>query len=144
MQPISVTGKWKGTFTYGEGYGNRTGKIVEFSLELTENDGEFSGLSIDQESKDYISEPITISGFLEEDMISFTKQYPYFFYATDEGSIVVNRDKFHPEIIFSGAFNEAEGKYEGDWEVLASSIQFGYESDSSSWIGTWEMSRVVS
>ena len=126
MQAKSVTGKWKGTFTYGDGY-----------------DGEFSGLSVDLESKDYMSEPVTIAGFLEDEMISFTKQYPYFFHVTEQGEFVVNKNKFHPEVIFSGEYLEAEGKYVGDWEILAASIQFGYESDESSWTGSWEMARVT-
>jgi hypothetical protein len=143
MDAKAATGKWKGSFTYGEGYGSRTGKAVEFTLELKEADGEFTGFSVDAESKDYMSEPVLIAGFLEEEMISFTKQYPYFFYATEQGELVVNKDKFHPEVIFNGEFNEAEAKYEGDWEILSASIQFGYESDSSSWTGTWEMKKII-
>ena len=142
MSVKSVSGKWKGTFKYGEGYGLRTNKSVDFTLELTEDDGEFTGFSRDVETEKVIKEPATVVGFWEEELISFTKYYACYFDMNEEGEIIVNRSKKHPEIIFSGEFNETEGRYTGDWEIPADSLQDSYESDLTMGRGTWEMSRV--
>ncbi len=141
MTAKSIAGKWKGSFTYGKGYGARTGKSVEFTFELSDNDGEFKGFSIDSETKGLIFDPITVKGFWEDELISFTMQYPYYFTADDDGKIIVDRKKANPEMIFSGEFLEATGKYTGDWEIPADSKEHSYESDLTLGRGTWEMAR---
>ena len=46
---MNITGKWKGTYTYGEGYSaSHIGKSEPFELELVDEAGKITGTCIDK------------------------------------------------------------------------------------------------
>jgi len=55
---MNLKGRWKGEYTYGEGYpAGHVGRSVPFELELIPNGAEFEGFFTDEESKELFTEP---------------------------------------------------------------------------------------
>ena len=50
---------------------------MPFEIEWTIIDGIIKGICVDDEGKKVFEEPATISGFIDNDMISFLKKIPY-------------------------------------------------------------------
>lgn len=138
----SISGKWKGEYIYGPEYENNQGQKVEFILDLIENNGSINGVCIDFETRQYFSEPITVSGFIDDGFISFTKQYPFSYFINGQGQIVVDRTKPHPEITYSGEFNPETNTFLGEWDLVVDSQKFGDGYFDDSLTGTWTMKRI--
>ena len=138
----SLSGKWKGEYICGPEYENNADRTVEFILELIENNGSISGICIDFETKEYFAEPITVSGFIDKDFISFIKQYPFFYFIDEQGQVIVDRTKSHPEITYSGEFNPETNAFFGEWDVIVDSQKLGDGYFVDSLTGTWTMKRI--
>lgn len=139
-----ISGKWKGEYICGPEYDNHHGRTVEFILELIENKGSISGVCMDFETKEYFSEPIIVLGFIDNDFISFTKQYPFSYFINEQGQVIVDRTKPHPEITYSGEFNPETNTFFGEWDLVLDSQKFGDGYFDDSLTGTWTMKRIDS
>jgi len=144
MELTSLSGKWKGYYTLGESYEENEGESVSFILIIEEHDETFNGVCIDNQTKDLFSEPITVSGFRSEELISFSKQYPFSYYEDEYGKIVVDRTKKHPEIAYTGKYDSISQRFSGEFylvdEQSAIEITEGYLEPGLA--GTWTMHKV--
>ncbi|MBN8695322.1 MAG: hypothetical protein J0L87_02225 [Bacteroidetes bacterium] len=141
--PKKLSGKWKGEYILGPEYEKNEGRSVEFILELTEDeDGSIRGICIDSDTKSLFSEPIIVLGFVDNDIISFTKKYPFSYYLDENGQAIIDKETDHPEIIYSGEYDHEKNIFKGDFELIIDSQQFGYGFFDDSLTGTWTMSKV--
>jgi len=141
-QPKDLSGKWKGEYTLGPEYEIDEGKSFEFLLELNDKNGIFTGVCIEDELKEKLSKPITISGFWKKGLISFTKHYPFLFYYNEDGEFIIDKTKQHPEIIYTGNYNAELCLYIGNFEMVVESTPKGYGWQESKLTGTWSMERI--
>src|SRR4030042_5234380 len=139
---IRISGIWLGELTYGEEYGqDLQNKKMNFKLILEEKDGDITGECHDTDGTGVIPEPASINGFVEEDMISFVKQYPAFYILNQTGEVIMIPDRDPPEFNYSGYYNAENDAFEGDWHVVfeIKQLTFGFAEYALS--GTWNMKR---
>jgi hypothetical protein len=139
---IEISGTWSGELTYGEEYGpDLQNKKLKFRLILKEDEGDITGECIDTGGTGIITEPASINGFIEDDMISFVKQYPTFYIIDPKGEIKEIPEREPPEFNYSGYYNAENGTFEGDWHVVyeIKQLTFGFAEYALS--GTWMMKR---
>jgi len=118
MKTIHLKQKWKGLFTYLEGYETiEQYKEVAFTMEITLTENSFIGTSTDSESKNAFDKPATVKGFIEDDKISFVMKYPCAYSKGENGEIVLDKSSKHPEIHYLGFFNEDKASVNGNWEM---------------------------
>lgn len=119
---------------------------VSFTMNVQFDGTRFKGTRIDDETKDFISDPIYISGFIQENLISFTVKYPYNYYIdSNTGQTILLKDEPHPGVTYIGDFDDALGHYTGEYRVLVDEEQTGLFQDSyveGEIIGTWEMIEI--
>ena len=136
---------WVGKFTYSNSKEEAEGKTKEvpYVMELDFRDGEFHGTTIDQESKDLFSEPITVNGFLEKDFISFIVMYPHNYYFDDqENKFIVEYGRDYPGCEYEGNFNTSENCFEGTWKIIIGEFKEGLFQEESGFDfvhGKWKM-----
>lgn len=142
---MNITGKWQGTLVYGEGYDEETvGKTLDFEFDITDNDGEISATGKDVSGHGYNPTPSYMSGFLDEGVISFIKQYKKGLAFTEDGKEELLPEEENYEINYSGNYNEITKEFEGDWEIV---MYFKPEEDpdviySHICVGTWKMHKI--
>jgi hypothetical protein len=140
---IPIVGQWLGYFTYGEEYGEDLhGEKVQFRLfiEQVKND-EFEGKSIDLEGIGANYEVARLRGYLQGDLISFTKEYPYSYSIDDSGNCVEHKDKPHPIVSYTGNYNADLKIFSGEWELRIDIKPVGEYWLEEVSTGTWEMIR---
>jgi len=139
--------KWKGHFTYVnelEG-GTIFENEVPFEMDLIFNKNSFSGTTIDEETKGLFDRPITVNGFVEGEEISFIVMYPYNYYVTEEGKIVVDFDNDYPGCEYEGKYDTDESKFAGEWTLVIDEFKEGqFQPDyiQEFLSGNWEMRKV--
>ena len=138
----TITGKWIGTYTVlaEDGSEERT-KSFEMILKEKE-DEEFEGEIIDSSEKNRNPEKAKVTGFIMGDTVSFVKQYPFMFYYNEEGQLVTDESKPHPEINYQGEINENE--ITGEWDMEVGTMQFYGDYYSKMRSGVWQVKRVIS
>ena len=118
FNPTSIIGQWAGHFEYGAGYGHIAGEKVEFRLYIDLFiDGQFSGTSADLEGIGSNFEIAKIKGFVGNDFVSFTKEYPHFHGFDDDGNIYADVSKQHPIIFYEGYYHSDAKRFVGIWEM---------------------------
>ncbi len=139
---IKVAGVWHGELTYGEEYGpDLKGKKMNFRLVIEENDGDITGECIDTNGTGVIPEPASISGFVEDDMISFVKQYPAYYIINQKGEVGMIPEKEPPEINYTGYYDPEHDTFEGDWHVVFEIRQLTFGFAEYGLAGTWNIKR---
>ena len=139
---IKLTGVWYGEHTIEDEHRPELqGKKLKFRLTLEENDGDISGECIDIEGTGVVDVPASVSGFIDEDVISLVKLYPAFYYLNARGEIEKIEDREPPEINYSGSYNAEIDMVEGDWHVIfeVRQLTFGFAEHAIS--GSWFMKR---
>ncbi len=139
---LKISGTWNGELIYGEEYGPKIhNNKLFFRLVLEENDGDITGECIDVSGTGVVNEPATINGFIEDDMISFVKQYPACYILNKEGSVETIPEKEPLEMNYSGFYNNENQSFEGDWHMIIEikQLTFGYAEHAVS--GTWSMKK---
>ncbi len=76
-----------------------TGKVWE---------DEFSGLS---------GKELTVKGYIDEDHISFVKQYPCAYEIDENGEVLIDESRKGHHVIYDGYWDEVNGCWLGEWEV---------------------------
>lgn len=134
--------KWEGVFSYGDEYELDAYTEVKFFIEIEKNKDSFIGIAEDEESKGLFDTPIIVSGFFEDNFISFTLKYPYSYYKNEKGEIVVDKTKAHPEINYTGFYNSMLKSFEGKWEMINEVIEDYHEGDLVEvFSGDWELKK---
>ena len=138
MKLVYLKQNWSGYFTYpiydekGE-FVNQEHRIP-FDMTISIHDNIFIGTAIDQESKHLFDKPAEVKGFIEKNLISFTKQYPCLYFINDQGELAIDPDKPHPEIRYTGFLNDDKNEIMGKWEM-------SIEPEQGDW-GEFELKKV--
>jgi hypothetical protein len=115
----TMTGTWTGEFSYGPEYGaDLTKEKVSFVLKLIDINKQFEGECTDEQGVGASSYPASIRGFVEGNFISFIKQYPVSHYLDEEGETHLDYRHPHPEIHYTGYYNESTQAFAGKWEMI--------------------------
>lgn len=122
MKIIDIQQNWSGHFTYAvyDDKGNASDKEekrIAFKIVINLHNGTFTGTSIDEESKHLFNEPVTVKGFIEKNLMSFTMQYPFLYYINEQGELATDREQEHPKIRYTGFFNDTKDEIVGEWEM---------------------------
>ncbi len=140
---INLSGQWVGHFVYGPEYGEEMhGEKVLFRLFLDEfSSGQFKGTSVDVEGFAANLDTAIISGYLENDYISFTKEYPKHFLIDDGGNKMEDFSNPRPRLSYSGYYDSRLKKFSGQWELWANEELAGEGSNVEIFTGSWEMTK---
>ncbi len=88
---------------------------------------------------------LSVKGFINGGQISFVKTYPCLFEIDENFNTIIDKSKKGHEVVYSGTWNESQGKWEGTWEVkgdiLFKDVDY-YEEEIFS--GLFEMSLMDS
>ncbi len=141
----SINGLWKGEFTLGPEYGPRAGKNIDFTADLKEDD-DFSieGICIENETKGFFKEPVTINGFREDVFISFVKKYPCLLLVDEKGNYIVDKEKEHPDIEYEGELDPETGRIEGTFSTYSIVEDLDGNRFEVVYTGTWFLERAGS
>ena len=140
----SISGEWSGHFTYGPGYDKLRGTSVPFTLFLEDlGDDQFKGTCIDEETIERKIPPAAVKGFLEDNYVSFIKQYENLFKMDKQGNKVPVKSLEVPELRYEGSWDPATELFTGIWELEGKMTLFGIGFSHNRIIGegTWEMSK---
>ncbi len=140
---INLSGQWVGHFTYGPEYGEEMqGEKVQFRLFISEfGDGQFKGTSVDTEGYGANFDTAVINGFLADDFISFTKEYPDYFIIGEEGEKVKDSSIVNPRLSYEGEYNFHSKSFSGEWELWTNEELAGDGSIVDISSGTWVMNK---
>lgn len=140
---INISGQWIGHFEYGPEYGDDFfGEKVQFRFFLNETDeGQFKGTSVDIEGFGANMDTATINGFLTDDFISFTKEYPAFYIIDEKGNKFREPSNQQPRLSYSGYYNSRLNIFSGQWELWANEELAGDGSIVDIFTGKWEMRK---
>lgn len=138
---ISLTGKWKGEYIYGEEYGTLYGKSVEFYLFLEENVNEFFGKAFDMEAPANDRDVPSIKGFCNDGAISFIKYYDTGYIINEDGSYELNKDDKGVEVHYYGNYDSDGEEFLGSWEILMEEEKVGENYVEYLCTGTWRMKK---
>jgi hypothetical protein len=137
-----MTGKWRGTYILGPEYESDEGKSFEFILDLLDENRTFNGVCYEAGLSELFQKPITVTGFWENGLISFTKKYPCLYFLGEDGKVVIDIMNEQPDIFYSGELDETENEFSGDFEMVVDSISHGEGWLESSLTGTWTLKRI--
>lgn len=141
MNDQHLSGKWIGTYTYGDEYDETVrGKTVDFELNISVENGFVKGECRDGEATGHFEKPATIEGTVLDNTISFVKRYPYYWQHEKGGQ------RFLPklpsqEISYSGRFEN--DRFEGEWEIITTLVDAQGELISYKGFGNWSMVKEV-
>ncbi len=139
---ISFSGSWTGEFVYGEEYGNIAGEKATFMLFVDKNENNsFEGRAFDIDGTGVNNEVATVRGFLENESISFIKQYPTMLTFQEDGTLEKHKSKASPEIHYTGEYIESKKSFIGEWEMVIDEVKQGDEYLEYLCTGTWEMRK---
>mgnify|MGYP003578176161 FL=1 len=83
------------------------------------------GKSIDLEGIGANYEVAEVKGFLKEDFISFSKQYPHYYEIDEWGNTLTDKNSPHPQIHYEGYYDAHSKKITGSWEMTFDMEQVG-------------------
>jgi hypothetical protein len=143
MENLLYIGQWQGFFKYGPEYGTIVeGQEAEFRLFIEDyKDGEFGGRVIDWEGFGVDGEVSIVKGFVNKEMISFTKQYDQSFIIDEWGNSSIEEGAPGHKVIYEGRFDKKTNYFVGQWEIvrdLAHTPELTLEEVAT---GTWRMRR---
>jgi hypothetical protein len=121
MKIVDHNQTWKGfyTYSYDDGYTNQDVEVT-FIMELTFNDNSFEGISNNTETENLFTEPTLVKGFIQDNIISFTLNYPCVYYKDENGNIQLDEDSQNHIVEYFGYYDEDEKKFSGTWEIIVS------------------------
>ncbi|MCE3294510.1 MAG: hypothetical protein K0R65_224 [Crocinitomicaceae bacterium] len=122
---------WKGFFEYK--LDEELTEKVDFWLDLSFKDNNFSGYSVDRETKGLFEDgSVSVEGFIDGNLISFVKKYPYNYFFNEKTSrFEIDPSTKNHEVKYEGYFYPEKKKYEGTYRV-----------GSKNYSGSWEMGKM--
>jgi hypothetical protein len=140
---VSLAGQWFGYFSYGPEYGEQLeGERVIFSLLIQEIfNNKFKGKCIELEGRGASTEVSHIEGFIENNFISFRKEYSTYYTLDESGNEGKHLPFLHPRLSYTGSFNQSNETFSGTWEIIANEIPAGEGTFADVFTGHWEISR---
>jgi hypothetical protein len=142
---MELTGTWIGTFTLGSSYGKVAGTVTEFTMKLSQQGHEVSGVYKDVEGQFAYPDELKISGYAQNNEVSLIVQHPKAHKIAPGKNLMPFAKRHGPKISYVGNFNEEEQCYQGDW--ILSSFTWrqtfgGIVPRTFVGYGTWKMSKV--
>ncbi len=141
-----LSGKWKGYYRYGKEYPLKFRKLKEpFEIEIKYDDDVFSGICIDNYTKDLFKAPAVIDGSFEGDRIYFIKRYPGLLTLdeNDKPTIILNEPSY--AIQYEGflykCFWGNDYYIKGEWSIDISYLDEGKNANYFSDTGTWKITK---
>jgi hypothetical protein len=117
-----------------------TETTISFQIQWTVEDGLITGTCTDQQFSRLTSEPASITGFIEDNFISFVKSYPIA-WRLDENRIPrLDLDSRPHEVHYSGYMQD--GHFEGEWEISFTWFDEHGEPYEYYDSGPWQMDKV--
>ena len=104
------------------------------------NDGTFTGVARDIKGMGVNPTKAHIEGFIEHNLISFTKLYERQFEASENGQSVESRVNIPIE--YSARYNPEFKKYIGEWIICQYIKEYNGFVQTYEATGLWEMSKV--
>jgi hypothetical protein len=139
MNDQHLSGKWIGSYTYGEEYDEPVrGKTVSFELILTVVNGSIKGECTDGETTTHFEKPATIEGAVLNNTIRFIKRYPYY-WQNERGSRRFLPKLPSQEVNYSGRL--VNDRFEGEWEIITTLADAQGEMISYKGFGKWVMKK---
>jgi hypothetical protein len=140
---ISLAGQWYGFFSYGPEYGEELeGQKVIFSLLIEETfNNKFKGKCIELEGIGASTEVSTIEGFIENNFISFRKEYSTYYTIDEEGKEGLHEDLLQPRLSYAGTYNTDKQIFSGAWEIWSNERAAGDGTFVDICTGQWEISK---
>jgi len=77
----------------------------------------FHGIVWEDEFSGITEKHLTVKGFIDEDHISFVKQYPCAYEFDHEGNSIVDESRRGHSVIYDGYLDEESGIWTGEWEI---------------------------
>jgi hypothetical protein len=103
----------------------------------------FNGTVWEDEFSGITGKHLSVKGFIDEDHISFVKQYPCLYEYDADGKIIIDESQLGHEVIYDGYWNEEYGNWSGEWEVECETEVFQFDKIKTSvFIGAFEMNMV--
>ena len=111
----NISGIWEGEFSLNHGTENEPDiEYNLFRLELEETDDVITGkgevLTLD-------NEPFEVNGFVDEGFINFILKYRHLIYQDEERNYFRDESSQHPDVSYSGNYDDKEEAYVGIWEL---------------------------
>lgn len=140
---ITLAGQWFGYFNYGPEYGEiLENKQVTFSILFEEVfNNQFKGKCIELDGMGASPELSSIEGFLKNNFISFTKEYPTDNVIDEKGNAVTYEGRLNPMLCYEGQFNHFNQSFTGYWEIRYNEVSAGEGVTVDICTGNWEMSK---
>ncbi len=135
----TLNGKWLGTYSIDTEL-EQDVKEFRFELNLRVEDDDISGEINDISEKDQSPGIAKITGFIDDNEISFIKQYPALFLRNEDGEIIIDKTKEHPEIHYHGVISE--NSMEGEWDMEAGVLFKVGQFHSQLITGSWKIEKV--
>jgi hypothetical protein len=77
----------------------------------------FAGQVQEEEFTGVSGKELTVRGFIDNDHISFVKQYPCAYEYDGFGNIIIDESRRGHEVIYDGYWDDESGSWVGEWEV---------------------------
>lgn len=143
MTDLLYVGQWQGFYQYGREYGPYVqGKEAEFRLFIEEyRDGQFSGKAIDWDGFGADGQVSEVKGFIDEELISITKQYAHSAVFDEWGNCLEEVGNNGHMVSYEGRFVEEENCFVGTWEIVTELEHTPHETLEYVVGGTWRLYR---
>ncbi|MEQ6124741.1 hypothetical protein AAON49_11100 [Pseudotenacibaculum sp. MALMAid0570] len=138
---MNIQGKWKGYYEYGDGYAlPYFGSKVEIEVIISlDKEGRLNGSVNEIQSPFSVPMKAEITGFIDQDLISFIKKYDAYPFINENNECEINSDR-KLEIPHNGYIDIKNNAIYGTW-----SIEDPYEQDGHQYIdflsGIWLLKR---
>lgn len=134
-----LNGKWLGSYSFDPEF-QQDDKVFSFELTLHVDDddvsGEIKGVSENEQSPGIAK----VTGFVDDNEISFIKKYPALFLRNDLNEIIIDKSKEHPEIHYHGVISD--NSMEGEWDMEAGVLFKVGEFHSQLISGKWKIDKL--
>lgn len=106
---------WIGEYRYSF---DDSSQGCSFEINAIYSKGSFEGTVYEEEFSGLTGDLVHVKGFIDDDLISFIKTYPYFFGTDDDDNIVVDKQLKGHFVEYEGRFDEEKGCWSGNWEIV--------------------------
>jgi hypothetical protein len=114
----NLHGHWEGTIIYGPGYGENENKELYFNIDIVQTKDTFTGTAVDTRGVGVNPDNALIKGFVEDNEVSFVKQYASTLWFDENNTEILLKDKPSPEINYWGTFDSVTNSIKGNWEII--------------------------
>ncbi len=115
---MEIIGKWRGYYEYGLGYTlPQFGERVDISVTFEGTNDKFTGQVTEGKSEYSVPLKGEISGFSENEFISFIKRYPSYPMLKEEGKSEIIFEKGQLEIEHEGFIDSKNMSMYGGWYI---------------------------